>query len=85
MPTFSVPLFIAQAMLRLSGESLFQKAGQRSSMHRLFLVSRDHSYDAGKLWDLVSVRPGPPLPERLPQYADWYRQFARAKKSGRRV
>lgn len=80
LPTISVPFFIAHNMLRLSGQRIFQKAGQSSLKHRLFLVSRDHFYDSSKLWDLVSVKPGPPLPEVLPRYADWYRQFVRVKK-----
>jgi nucleoside-diphosphate-sugar epimerase len=74
-PPFSLPFFIARHVLRASGQSAFPKASQHSLKHRLFLISKDHYYDSTKLWDRICVRPGPPLPEQLPKYADWYRQF----------
>ncbi len=77
LPSFSVSFWFARILIHMFGGRIFQKAGRRSLTHRLFLVSEDHYYDASKLWDLVSARPGPPLPERLPQDADWYRQFLR--------
>jgi nucleoside-diphosphate-sugar epimerase len=80
LPSFSVSFWIARIVIHMFGGRIFQKAGQRSLTHRLFLVSKDHYYDASKLWDLVSARPGPPLSERLPQYANWYRQFLCAER-----
>jgi nucleoside-diphosphate-sugar epimerase len=74
-PPFSLPFFIARHVLRMSGQSAFPKASQLSLKHRLFLISKDHYYDSTKLWDRIGAGPGPPLPEQLPRYADWYRQF----------
>jgi len=82
LPPFSVPLFIAQSMVRLTRRGIFQKSGLNSSAHRIFLVARDHYYDASRLWNLVSVKPGPPLPENLGQYKDWYRRFVHAERKG---
>ena len=84
-PAVSVPFFVAKNMVRLSPKRIFLNAGQRSLAHRLFLIAKDHYYDAGKLWNLVPMRPGPPLPERLPQYVDWYRQFVPSRKYGDRT
>jgi 2-alkyl-3-oxoalkanoate reductase len=84
-PSFSLPFFIARHVLRWSGQRAFPKASLCSLQHRLFLISKDHYYDSAKLWDLVSVKPGPPLPERITKYADWYRQFLGADQiEGRR-
>jgi nucleoside-diphosphate-sugar epimerase len=79
-PAVSVPFFVAKNMVRLSPKRIFVNGGQRSLTHRLFLVSRDHFYDSSRLWKLVPFGPGPSLSERLPQYADWYRQFVPARK-----
>jgi len=84
-PLHSLPTIIARTMIRVSGKRIFQTAGRRSLTHRLFLVSRDHFYDSSKLWNLVPFGPGPSLPERLPQYADWYRRFVPAKKGESRA
>ncbi len=75
-PRFSLPFFIARRVLRSSRRTAFPEATRTSAKHRLFLVSKDHYYDSTKLWDFVRpLRPGPPLPEQLPKYADWYRRF----------
>lgn len=74
-PRYSLPFFIARRVLRGSRRTGFPEASRESMRHRLFLVSRDHYYDPARLWDTVRpLRPGPPLPEQLPRYADWYRQ-----------
>jgi nucleoside-diphosphate-sugar epimerase len=77
-PRFSLPFSLACPILRLSGGGAISKAGRHSFKHRLFLIAKDHYYDSSKLWDSVSVRPGPPLREQLPKYTDWYRRFLRA-------
>ena len=74
-PRWSLPFSIARRVLHTSRRTAFPEASRESARHRLFLVSRDHYYDPSKLWDLVRpLKPGPPLPEQLPRYADWYRQ-----------
>jgi nucleoside-diphosphate-sugar epimerase len=78
-PRFSLPYVLARRVLRSSGRTASPDVGRASAAHRLFLISKDHSYDSAKLWDLVRLRPGPPLPEQLPKYADWYRQFVTAR------
>lgn len=81
LPRISVPFFVLHNILRLFEQGIFGKTDQRSIKHRLFLVSKDHFYDSSKLWDLVSIKQGPPLPEVLPRYAEWYRQFVQMNKS----
>lgn len=79
-PRYSLPFFIARRVLRASRRTAFPEASRESMRHRLFLVSRDHYYDPARLWDLVSpLKPGPPLPEQLPRYADWYRQCLKGR------
>jgi nucleoside-diphosphate-sugar epimerase len=75
LPSFSLPFRIAQDVILRFGRGLFPKGGIGSLGHRLFLVSRDHYYDSGKLRTLVAAGPMPSLPEALPRYASWYRQF----------
>jgi nucleoside-diphosphate-sugar epimerase len=84
-PSFSLPFSLARRVLGSSGRTAFPEAGRASKAHRLFLVAKDHYYDSTKLWELIGTRPGPPFPEQLPKYAEWYRQFLKARVSeGRR-
>jgi nucleoside-diphosphate-sugar epimerase len=82
LPSLSMPLFLAQSVMRLAGRGIFQKSGMRSSSHRLFLVARDHYYDTSKLWNLISVKPGPSLQDGLGRYNGWYRRFVHAERKG---
>jgi nucleoside-diphosphate-sugar epimerase len=74
-PLFSLPFFLARRVLGSPGRTAFPGSGRASKAHRLFLVAKDHYYDSTKLWGLIRTRPGPPFPEQLPKYVDWYRQF----------
>lgn len=75
-PTWSLPYPVARWVVRLAfAAALGGDRWDESSAHRLFLVSRDHYYDASRLWRLVPFKPGPPLRDRLPDYMDWYRRF----------
>jgi 2-alkyl-3-oxoalkanoate reductase len=83
-PGQSLPLFLASPMLRWAGRKTLQRSGRDSFKHRLFLISRDHYYDSGRLWARVSSRPGPPFAEQFASYADWYRGFVTARPAGGR-
>jgi len=74
-PSFSLPFFLARRVLGSRGRAAVADAGRASRVHRLFLIAKDHYYDSTKLWELLGTKPGPPFPEQLPKYADWYRQF----------
>jgi nucleoside-diphosphate-sugar epimerase len=76
VPKFTIPYVLAKWVLRLSSPRLLGGSGwSKASEHRLFLVSRDHYYDSSRLWDLTGRDPGPPITERLQDYADWYRKY----------
>ena len=77
-PPFSLPYSLARRVLGSPGRTAFPEAGRASTAHRLFLIAKDHYYDPTKLWELIGTRPGPPLPEQLPKYAEWYRRFLKA-------
>lgn len=77
-PPFSLPYSLARRVLGFSDQTAFPDAGRASAAHRLFLVAKDHYYDPTKLWELIGTRPGPPFPEQLPKYAEWYRRFLKA-------
>lgn len=74
-PFFSLPFFLARRVLGSGGRSGFADAGRASKAHRLFLIAKDHYYDPTRLWELLGTRPGPSLPEQLPRYAAWYREY----------
>jgi nucleoside-diphosphate-sugar epimerase len=74
-PRFSLPLSLARRILRSPRRTAFPDADRASRAHRLFLIAKDHYYDSTRLWELLGTKPGPPLPEQLPAYAEWYRQF----------
>ena len=78
-PSLSLPLFVARRVLRPSRRTAFPSAGRASANHRLFLIAKDHYYDSRRLWDLIPMKPGPPLPEQLPRHAEWYRRFLTAR------
>jgi nucleoside-diphosphate-sugar epimerase len=83
-PVLSLPLGVVGLLSRRPGMRAIQRAGLDSVRHRMFLVARDHYYDASKLWSAVPVRPGRPLPERLPEFAGWYRRFTAGAAGGER-
>jgi nucleoside-diphosphate-sugar epimerase len=78
-PAFSLPFFLARRVLGSAGGTALSEAGRASKGHRLFLVAKDHYYDSTKLWELIGTRPGPPFPEQMPKYADWYRTFLKSR------
>jgi nucleoside-diphosphate-sugar epimerase len=76
-PKLGIPFWLAKWALRATSPRLLGGGGwSLASEHRLFLVSRDHTYDASRLWRQTGKDPGPPITKRLREYADWYAPFA---------
>jgi 2-alkyl-3-oxoalkanoate reductase len=68
-PRLSIPW----PLLALAARALPGHAGARvTAAHRLFLVSRDHTFDSARLWRLLGRAPGPPFAERFAAYRDDY-------------
>lgn len=66
MPRWSVPYPVARLLLRWLRPSALGTPGWSSTAeHRLFLVSRDHWYDASRLWGRLGWQPSGSLLERM--------------------
>ena len=77
VPRLSVPYSVGRALFKWRGErSLGTTAWNLTAEHRLFLVSRNHWYDSGPLWQLLGWAPSSTFIERLPAARQWYQRFA---------
>lgn len=78
VPARTLPYLAARMLLRARGARLLAaRTWTASAAHRLFLVARDHSYDATRLRELTAWAPGAAFPARLPEYLPWYREYLR--------
>ncbi len=66
IPRWSVPYPVARLMLRMFRPSAMGTSGWNSTAaHRLFLMSRDHWYDASRLWNRLGWQPSGSLLTRM--------------------
>jgi 2-alkyl-3-oxoalkanoate reductase len=80
IPSLSLPYRVARWPVRLASDRFFGGGGwSDSSAHRLFLVARDHYYDASRLWRLLPIAPGGPFASQLGQSAIWYGQYVQTR------
>ncbi|WP_037363823.1 NAD-dependent epimerase/dehydratase family protein [Amycolatopsis orientalis] len=52
------------------------------SEHQWSLLTKDHWYDSGKVWQVTGVPPGPGIGVRLAQSRNWYRECLAIPQAG---
>jgi nucleoside-diphosphate-sugar epimerase len=79
LPRRSLPYALVRHLVRFAPAITGVTSRSASGAHRLFLVSRDHWYDAGRLRSRIGLAREAPLVDRLDEYADWYRPFVQRR------
>jgi nucleoside-diphosphate-sugar epimerase len=75
LPRWSLPYPIVRHLVRFVPTRTGATSWSPSAAHRLFLVSRDHWYDADRLRARIGLAREASLVDRLDAYAEWYRPF----------
>jgi nucleoside-diphosphate-sugar epimerase len=76
IPRLSLPYPVARWILRAAaGGILGSDRWSPSASHRLFLVARDHFYDAARLRATLGRPAGDSFRQRLPDLVPWYVRF----------
>jgi nucleoside-diphosphate-sugar epimerase len=71
-PRLSVPWPLLRLLVHALPARLVGAGGRATVEHRLFLISRDHYFDSGRLWQTLGRPPGPPFRERFGDFRDFY-------------